>query len=71
MIKSSIGVMIGTILGILVRIYIVLESGDEFISLKSLDIFIMLILFLVNLIVFIVFKRKKSQFKGEEKQHSF
>ncbi len=63
--------MIGTILGILVRIYIVLESGDEFISLKSLDIFIMLILFLVNLIVFIVFKRKKSQFKGEEKQHSF
>lgn len=63
--------MIGTILGMLVRIYIVLESGDEFISLKSLDIFIMLILFLVNLIFFIVFKRKKSQFKGEEKQHSF
>ncbi len=63
--------MIGTILGMLVRIYIVLESGDELISLKSLDIFIMLILFLVNLIVFIVFKRKKSQFKGEEKQHSF
>lgn len=43
--------MIGTILGMLVRIYIVLESGDELISLKSLDIFIMLILFLVNLIV--------------------
>lgn len=63
--------MIGTILGMLVRIYIVLESGDEFISLKSLDIFIMLILFVVNLIFFIVFKRKKSQFKGEEKQHSF
>lgn len=63
--------MIGTILGMLVRIYIVLESGDEFISLKNLDIFIMLILFLVNLIFFIVFKRKKSQFKGEEKQHSF
>ncbi len=63
--------MIGTILGMLVRIYIVLESGDELISLKSLDIFIMLILFVVNLIFFIVFKRKKSQFKGEEKQHSF
>ncbi len=63
--------MIGTILGMLVRIYIVLESGDEFISLKNLDIFIMLILFVVNLIFFIVFKRKKSQFKGEEKQHSF